>query len=76
MLDEAAFFRELAGVLEVPASEVTANYAIEPEGWDSLVVLSVLALVDTHLDAAVDAAQIKACSTAGDILALVKKASP
>ncbi|MEI9985271.1 MAG: acyl carrier protein [Aliidongia sp.] len=67
-----AFLREIESALELPAGSLTGNEQLAdiPE-WDSLAVISFIALVDEKLGLAVDGEALANAGTVGDLLALV-----
>ena len=69
-----AFLREIELALELPAGSLTGTERLEdiPE-WDSLAVISFIALVDEKLGLAVDGEALANAVTVGDLLALVQE---
>jgi len=65
-------FREgLAEILEVDASEITSETVLGEGNWDSLAVVSTIALIDEVYDETVGAEQLSDCKTVGDLESLV-----
>jgi acyl carrier protein len=70
-MDKQEFNRKLAQVLEVEqvnSSDVLKDF----EQWDSLAVLSVLAMVDSQYGVTIPADEIRAVATADDLATLVE----
>lgn len=67
----SGFYEELAEILEVEPSQVTADLRLESTSWDSLAVVSTIALIDEQYDKAVNATALAACETVGDIDRLI-----
>jgi len=67
-----AFLREIESALELPEGSLKGNESLAdiPE-WDSLAVISFIALVDEKLGLAVDGEALANAETVGDLLALV-----
>ena len=63
----------LAEVLEVDAGELEDGFELG-ELWDSLAVVSTLALIDEVHDVSVSAEDLAECKTVGDINKLVDAA--
>lgn len=63
----------LAEILEVEASELEDGFELG-ELWDSLAVVSTLALIDEVHDVSVSAEDLAECKTVGDIGKLVDAA--
>lgn len=63
----------LAEILEVEAGELNDGFELG-ELWDSLAVVSTLALIDEVHDVSVSAEDLAECKTVGDIRQLVDAA--
>ncbi|WP_447930986.1 acyl carrier protein [Sphingopyxis fribergensis] len=63
----------LAEILEVEAGELEDGFELG-ELWDSLAVVSTLALIDEVHDVSVSAEDLAECQTVGDIRKLVDAA--
>lgn len=66
------FYEGLAEILEVEVDQVTPGLALEEGGWDSLAVVSTIALIDDVYDVTVHPDRLGDCKTVGDIEALVE----
>ncbi|WP_028964919.1 acyl carrier protein [Sphingomonas phyllosphaerae] len=60
------FYEGMAEILEVDATEINADYELG-EAWDSLAIVSTIALVDEVFDKAIGADTLQECRTVGDI---------
>ena len=69
-----AFLREIESTLELPAGSLkgTELLADIPE-WDSLAVISFIALVDEKLGLAVEGEALANADSVADLLALVQQ---
>jgi acyl carrier protein len=69
-----AFLREIEVTLYLPEGSLAVDQNLEdiPE-WDSLAVISFIALVDEKLGLAVDGEALANAVTVGDLLALVQE---
>lgn len=65
------FYEGLAEILEVEPSEVTSEMALDEGVWDSLAIVSTIALIDEIYDRTVSADALAECRTVGDIEKLV-----
>ncbi|MFT4074638.1 MAG: phosphopantetheine-binding protein [Asticcacaulis sp.] len=71
-MDKPAFFAAVAEILEADSSGLTGEEQIGEVGnWDSLSVISFVAMVDSDLDQVVDAEKLKGAKTLNDLAALV-----
>jgi acyl carrier protein len=70
-MQREAFLAKLAGLLEMPSGSLTGDERLEDlESWDSLAIMSFIALVDEHYGTAVAPKQIVACATVNDLATL------
>lgn len=65
-------FREgMAEILEVEPQEVTPDFQLDETVWDSLAIVSAIALIDEVYNDTVSADALSDCRTIGDIQKLV-----
>jgi len=70
-MNKPEFYQRLAEILD--AEEVSPENALRDfDGWDSLAVLSVLAMADAKYGVSIKADEIRAVVTAGDLAKLVE----
>jgi acyl carrier protein len=67
------FHEELAEILELDVDQVTPELRLEDTPWDSLAVVSTIALIDELYDVAVSADALNNCETVGEIEALIAR---
>ena len=65
------FYEGLAEVLEIDAQDVSPELELTGENWDSLAVVSTIALIDDVYDVMVNPESLAECKTVGDIEKLV-----
>ena len=65
------FYEGLAEILEVDEGEVNPGLPLG-ESWDSLAIVSTIALIDDVYDVMVRPEKLADCKTVGDVEALVK----
>jgi acyl carrier protein len=70
LMDQAAIFKELAEILEIDADRVTAEFPLSEGKWDSVAMLSIIAMIDEHCGVTISGAQLERCVTVQDILTL------
>ncbi|MCD6048467.1 MAG: acyl carrier protein [Gammaproteobacteria bacterium] len=71
-----AFKKELAGVLVVPIADLDHQKILRSlPTWDSLAIVSTIAMLEHHFNVEVSGEEIESCQTFGDILALTKHTS-
>ena len=66
------FFNGLAEILEVDAANITPELKLGDYVWDSLAIISVIALVDEVYDQMLNGQALADCVTISDILAMIK----
>lgn len=65
------FYEGLAEILEVDEAEVNSELSLG-ESWDSLAIVSTIALIDDVYDVMVRPEKLAECTKVGDIEALVQ----
>ncbi|MDI7776132.1 acyl carrier protein [Asticcacaulis sp. EMRT-3] len=71
-MDKPAFIAAVADILEADPSGLTGEEKIDDVGnWDSLSVITFVAMVDADLGKAVDSDKLKDAKTLDDLAALV-----
>lgn len=68
------FYEGLAEILEIEPSDVSSDLVLGQHPWDSLAVVSTIALVDELFGVIVSGQALLACTTVGEIEALVRAA--
>lgn len=69
------FYEGMAEIFEIEPQQITAQFELASAGaWDSLALVSTIALVDDCFDVMLDGTALSACATIGDIEALIEKA--
>jgi acyl carrier protein len=66
-----AFHAGLAEIFEVAVAEITPEFDLASHTWDSLAIVSTLALADECFDVMLDGKALGACVTVADIEALI-----
>jgi acyl carrier protein len=67
-------YEGLAEIFEVEPEEVDRDLRLEDVAWDSMAIVSTIALIDEVYDEAVDADALGNCQTVGDIEDLAERA--
>jgi acyl carrier protein len=67
------FYRGLAEILEIDPTLVTQSLVLREYNWDSLAIISSIALIDECFSVTVKGAALSGCQTVGDIIGLVAK---
>jgi acyl carrier protein len=69
----SAFHEGLAEIFEIDAVDLKPDLRLEEKSWDSLAIVSTIALIDELYDKTVSADALAACTTVGDLDALVAR---
>lgn len=70
-MTRAEFLAALEEMLELDAGSLSPDTALDSlDSWDSLAVISFIALVDEHFDHVVAGEDLAKAKTIGDLLAL------
>ena len=67
----SAFYAGLAEIFEVTEADIHPAFDLASHTWDSLAIVSTLALIDEVYNQMVDGKALGACETVADIEALV-----
>ena len=70
-MDKSEFYQRLAEILDVEGME-GQSVLKEYDGWDSLAVLSVLAMADSKYGVTIRAEEIRSVVSAADLANLVE----
>jgi acyl carrier protein len=65
------FYAGLADIFEVSEAEITPRFDLAEHNWDSLAIVSTIALVDECFNEMLDGKALAACVTVADIEALI-----
>lgn len=65
------FHQGLAEILEVEPQEVNSDMELEEGAWDSLAVVSTIALIDEVYDRTVSAEDLSECKKVSDVEKLI-----
>ncbi|MFZ6771277.1 acyl carrier protein [Undibacterium sp. SXout7W] len=68
------FFEGLAEILEIDVALVTPELHLQDYAWDSLAVVSTMALVDDIFSVMLDGQSLSKCLSVADIVALIEGA--
>lgn len=63
----------LAEILEIEPSGVTPELVLSEHAWDSLAVVSTIALIDDCFGLMLPSQELTNCTTVGDIESLIRK---
>jgi acyl carrier protein len=64
----------LAEILEVDVDTLTPDFSLTQANWDSLAIVSTIALVDDTHGLMLNGMKLSKCSSLADVLALIEKA--
>ena len=70
-MTQQQFYKEIETILDLSAGSITRNDILTDfEQWDSLAVLTFIAMADTHFKTLVSANDLTKCSTVADLMNL------
>lgn len=67
------FYEGLADILEIDVAQIAPEMTLDEGNWDSLAIVSTIALIDEVYDQTVNADALGECKTVGDIEKLIQK---
>ena len=65
-----AFYDGLADILEVPSATIASNLSLTDHNWDSLAIISCIALMDECFGILVSGSDLAKCTVVADLEAL------
>lgn len=71
-----AFHEGLADILEVAVSDLAPSTKLADHGWDSLAIISCVALIDECFGTVISGSTLAACHTVADLDKLVAQNVP
>jgi acyl carrier protein len=74
-LDRETLRLRLAHVLEVPPAELTDDFLLTGDRWDSLAILGTIALLDEELGLSLPADELAAHRSVGELLESIARAA-
>jgi acyl carrier protein len=72
-MSEKAFLESMAAIFEVEADEVNESYELTEKNWDSLVIVSTIALIDRYFDLTVNGRSLLDCKDIGSLLKVIRE---
>lgn len=71
-MTQQEFITELEDILSLDEGELNADSNLkEIEDWDSLAIISIIALVDKKIGKKIDIASMKECATVNDLITVI-----
>lgn len=74
--DVTLFLKDFAAIIGVEHEQVTADFPLEQGNWDSVEMLSTMALIDERCNITLSGGALQACTTVGDVLRLAGLTDP
>lgn len=65
------FLNDLAALLETSPGSINQDYPLNDQNWDSVAVISGIALIDKHFHKTVPGDALSSCTSVGELLRLV-----
>jgi acyl carrier protein len=73
-MDQAKFLERIEEALRAESGTIHMSHQFHDlDGWDSIGALSVIAVIDEQYGVTLDAGELLACRTVGDLASLVAK---
>ena len=69
------FYSGLAEILEIEPKAITPDFKLDEEQWDSMAIISCVALIDEVYGQLVSGSALVECKTVADIQNLVSKSA-
>lgn len=69
-MNQEILLQELAAILQADPAAVTLEFQLATADWDSVAVMSTIAMLDEYCGVTVSGDALARCATAGDVLKL------
>lgn len=68
-----AFLTAMAELLEVEENELKDNFELNSDNYDSVIVVSTIALIDEYFDTTVKGIELAKVKNIGELLSLIQR---
>lgn len=72
-MDKGVLISKLADVMEVTTSDLTEDFALSANNWDSVAQLGAISVIDEVCEITIPVNELKGCQTIGELLSLVDR---
>ena len=72
-MDKGVLISKLADVMEVTQADLTEDFALNADNWDSLAQLGAISVIDEVCEITIPANELKDCRSIGELLSLVDR---
>ncbi len=73
-MDLEPFLKDLAELFSVAREDLTDDFKLDANtNWDSLTIISMMALMDDHFRVEISGEKLRACSSLGQVLNIIKE---
>jgi acyl carrier protein len=73
-MDFEPFLKDLADLFSVNSEDLTEDFLLDVNtNWDSLTIISMIALMDDHLRVEVSGEKLRQCKSIGQVMCLIKE---
>lgn len=66
------FLKDLAELLEVEPEDLHKDFILDDDNWDSLEIVSAIALIDMHFDITIEGKVLRDCKNVGSLLDIIE----
>ncbi len=76
-MDFEPFLKDLTELFSVNRTDLTDDFKLDAStNWDSLTIISMMALMDDHFRVEISGEKLRACSSLGQVLELIRETEP
>lgn len=73
-MSQVIFLQDVATLLEVDPADLKETFELNEDNFDSVAVVSTIALIDEHFDLTVKGRELANVKSIGELLALIESA--
>jgi len=72
-MSQSTFLQDMADLLEVDAALLKDDYELNEENFDSVAIVSTIALIDEYFDITVKGRELIAVKSIGELISLINR---
>lgn len=71
-MSKEVFMEDLAAIFEIEPSELTMDYGLDRNNWNSLAIVAAIALIDEQFGINIEGDKLRQCSSVGGLWQLIQ----
>ncbi len=71
-MSKEAFMEDLAAIFELEPTELTMDYGLDRDNWNSLAIITAIVLIDEQFGINIEGDKLRQCSSVGGLWQLIQ----